>query len=355
MNLTEKYRPKKLTEIVGQPRAVNMLNRLKPGGRAFYITGPSGTGKTSIAKIIARQVADQLYIREVVARQLKASDLKDFTDQWATTTMFGSGYAMIINESHGLRRDIVEILLDVLERLPDNCSMIFTTTRDGADLFEERQIDAGPFASRCILVNLVTYNKSRIFAAYLRRIAKQENLNGRPLNDYMTLIEKHHYNLRAAIQEIETGAMMEPKTKQLWEKTIREATTTTGNLHHSRFKGLLDVDNSRIASPTQKRIANKLFDAIQNGDLMTVDKIASQYFHRAFVKGNVQGGPKDVKQPNSVDVTIGKQAALGQQLLREYEEAKKSKRRKSSRTTEQYSAAGRKAAETRRRNARKTK
>jgi DNA polymerase III gamma/tau subunit len=39
MNLTEKYRPKKLTEIVGQQRAVNMLNRLTPGGRAFYITG----------------------------------------------------------------------------------------------------------------------------------------------------------------------------------------------------------------------------------------------------------------------------------------------------------------------------
>lgn len=208
MNLTEKYRPEKLTQIVGQPAAVNMLNRLKPGGRAFYITGASGTGKTSIAKILAGQVADRLYIREVVARQLKASDLKDFADQWATTTMFGSGYAMIINESHGLRRDIVEILLDVLERLPDNCCMIFTTTRDGADLFEERQIDAGPFASRCILVNLETYNKSRIFAGHLKKIATKENLDGRPLGDYVELIEKHHYNFRAAIQEIETGAML---------------------------------------------------------------------------------------------------------------------------------------------------
>jgi replication-associated recombination protein RarA len=213
MNLTEKYRPRKLTEIVGQPKVINMLNRLKPGGRAFYITGPSGTGKTSIAKILARQVADQLYIREVVARQLKSGDLKEFAEQWATTTMFGQGYAMIINESHGLRRDIVEILLDVLERMPDNVTVIFTTTRDGADLFEERCIDAGPFASRCILVNLETSGRSQIFAKHLKRIARQESLDGRPIRDYKSLIEKHHYNFRAAIQEIETGAMLEQEKR----------------------------------------------------------------------------------------------------------------------------------------------
>jgi DNA polymerase III gamma/tau subunit len=47
MNLTEKYRPRALADVLGQPKAVRVLERLAEGsglgGRAFWISGPSGT------------------------------------------------------------------------------------------------------------------------------------------------------------------------------------------------------------------------------------------------------------------------------------------------------------------------
>jgi len=208
MNLAEKYRPRKLADVVGQPKAVGILNRIPPQGRAFYLMGQSGTGKTTIARILANQVADKLYIREIIGRQLTAKMLKEWADQLSTTTLFGSGgYALIVNESHGLRKDIVEILLDVLENLPDNATVIFTTTRDGADLFEE-QMDSSPFASRCVNVNLQTRGLCPAFAARLKEIAQAENLDGQPIQAYENLLKKHRNNFRAALQEVETGSMM---------------------------------------------------------------------------------------------------------------------------------------------------
>ncbi|MCK4857922.1 MAG: hypothetical protein KAT58_08145, partial [candidate division Zixibacteria bacterium] len=143
--------------------------------------------------------------------------LKDFVDQWPYKPLFGAdrcsatpgtgGYALIVNESHGLRRDTIEILLDVLENLSEHVVIIFTTTNDGADLFEEH-IDSTPFASRCIGIRLTSRNLCQAFAAKIKEIAAAEGLDGKPIGAYERLLKDCRNNFRAALQKVENGEML---------------------------------------------------------------------------------------------------------------------------------------------------
>ena len=75
--LYEKHRPRDWPEVVGQPKALKTLKALetarKLGGKAYWMTGKSGVGKTTIARIIARKLADSHNIHEMDAGEVTLS------------------------------------------------------------------------------------------------------------------------------------------------------------------------------------------------------------------------------------------------------------------------------------------
>jgi len=211
MRLDEKYRPKNFDSVIGQDKIISLLKVMADkndfGGRAFWITGNSGSGKSTIALLIAACLASKFTTFETTGRELTVSDLKRYSDFWQSKAITGDGWALIVNESHGLSRPVIEVLLNILEKLPDHVVIIFTTTNDGNDLFEE-QLDSGPFASRCISLRLASRNLCEPFAAKAKEIAQLENLDGKPIEDYIQLLKKCRNNLRLAYREIESGAML---------------------------------------------------------------------------------------------------------------------------------------------------
>ena len=211
MKLFEKYRPHTFDGVLGQDKAIRQIENTIARGwgeNAYWISGASGTGKTTLARIIAEIGADEMFVREYdSADQLTAGEFAEIERTMYLTSWGKGGRAWIINEAHGLRAAAVRRLLGILERIPSHCCFIFTTTKEGQMDFFEGQIDASPLTSRCIEVSLTNQGLAKLFAEHVQTIARAEGMDGKPINAYLALAKQHHNNCRAMLQAVQSGVM----------------------------------------------------------------------------------------------------------------------------------------------------
>jgi DNA polymerase III gamma/tau subunit len=227
MQLFEQYHPKSFDEVVGQEKAVRVIKQLAAkgnlAGRAYWLAGPSGTGKSTLGRLIALEVADQFNLDEIDATDLSAAAIREI-ERKSHCRGLGTknGRAYLVNEAHGLRKDAVRQLLTTLDtgRIPSHVVWVFTTTDQGAALFDG--IDTSPLLSRCCRLPMARFGIVDAFAKLAQRIAQAEGLDGRPLEDYVALVKEQKFNMRAVLQEIEAGAMLAPEPNQNYAAEVAD-------------------------------------------------------------------------------------------------------------------------------------
>lgn len=217
-SLSEKYRPRHFAAVVGQAKAVKQVQAVLArgwGGRSFWLSGPSGVGKSSLAYIIAEVGADSFFVEELDAAKLTPAKLDKIEESMAYRAMSSKpGKCFIINEAQAMRVDTVNFLLVLLERLPEHVAFIFTTTTQQGLLFG-KDTNADALISRCTEIRLENGPSTRkAMAIRAQKIARDQKIDGFEQADYLDAIDQYNGNLRMLFSRIESGAFVEDATRR---------------------------------------------------------------------------------------------------------------------------------------------
>src|SRR3989344_9677174 len=131
--LYRKYRPQNFKEVLGQNHIVDVLESSVEENKvshAYLFVGSRGTGKTSVARIFAKEIGvsvNDLYEIDAASNR-GIEDIKELRDG-VRVLPFDSKYKIyIIDEVHMLSKDAWGALLKTLEEPPKHVIFILATT-----------------------------------------------------------------------------------------------------------------------------------------------------------------------------------------------------------------------------------
>lgn len=135
------YRPRTFDDMVGQEVITQTLKNAietHQTGHAYLFSGPRGTGKTSAAKIFAREVngidaaTDDSQIPDIIefdaASNSRVEDIRDILTNVDYAPLEAAFKIYIIDEVHMLSNSAFNALLKTLEEPPVNVKFILATT-----------------------------------------------------------------------------------------------------------------------------------------------------------------------------------------------------------------------------------
>src|SRR3990167_2702860 len=206
-----KYRPQTFTEVVGQEHVRTTLrNQIKAGsfGHAYLFSGPKGTGKTSMARILARAMnclengpsfakategsvstdkkgalgapcgkcamcvafdrGQMLDLIEIdAASNTGVDNIRDLIDKLNLAPSMGKFKVYVIDEAHQLSKSAFNALLKTLEEPPAHAIFILATT-------EPHKFPA-TIISRCQRFDFRHLNMADI-VVWLKTVANKETI-----------------------------------------------------------------------------------------------------------------------------------------------------------------------------------
>jgi DNA polymerase III subunit gamma/tau len=240
--LYRKYRSTNLSEVLGQEHITTALGQALKSGRishAYLFTGPRGTGKTSIARILANEINKIPYstdphldIIEIdAASNRRIDEIRDLRDKVYIAPASAKYKVYIIDEVHMLTREAFNALLKTLEEPPEHVIFMLATT-DAHKLPETIVSRTQRYSLRPVELSTVR--------AHLADIAKKEKFDIDP--EAIELLAEHG------------------------EGSFRDSISMLDQVSHHPGKVTADVVRSQLGVPPAAGV-QAVLDSLQQEDI----------------------------------------------------------------------------------------
>ena len=280
----EKYRPNTLDTYVGNGIIKSTFQQYIDTNDVPHLLlyGDAGSGKTTLAKIVANTIAKDNYIYINASDENSVDTVRDKIKQFASSIGFGGLKLIILDESDYLTPNAQAALRNVIETFSKTTRFILTCN------YIDKIID--PIQSRCQIFNIVPPSKKEV-AQHLVKILEDESVNYEKDN-LVTIINQSYPDIRRVInttQRCVIGGVL-----KLDESTLVE---------HNYLSSILDVLKSnknkkekfdgirQLLADNHVRDFNQLFrylydnvDTFSNGFVSTIILIiAESQYKDSFV------------------------------------------------------------------------
>jgi replication factor C large subunit len=307
MPWTEKHRPKNFEEVRGQGEAVEKIRNFYEnfnssgksgrgvGRKAMILHGPPGTGKTTLAYVLANET--DLEIFELNASDLRNRDklreiLKPATEQ---KSLLKKGKIILVDEVDGISAADWGGLTELLSLIETSSYPVFLTANDVWD----RRLSPLRRKSEIVQLKEIPYSITKdVLISILRKEGQFVN------NDILTGIAiKSKGDLRAAINDLQIAVGMEDPSKILEsernkqtdifnalrlifkEKATEKTLRIFDNVKMPLDQIILWVEENIPAEYQGEELA-KAFDALSKADLFR-GRIYKQQYWRFLVYENI--------------------------------------------------------------------
>ena len=186
----EKYRPRKLTEYVGNEHLKQKVSDYLQSGDVPHLLffGKAGTGKTTLAKLIVNSInCDYIIIN--ASDENNVDTVRNKVKGFASTIGFKDMKVIILDEFDYMTPNAQAILRNLMETFSKHCRFILTCN------YVEKVID--PIQSRCQTFQIVPPSKKEV-AVQISQILGKEGVGFQP-KDLVPIIDSSYPDIRKII------------------------------------------------------------------------------------------------------------------------------------------------------------
>ena len=219
----EKYRPRKLTEYVGNEHLKQKVSDYLQSGDVPHLLffGKAGTGKTTLAKLIVNSISCD-YIIINASDENNVDTVRNKVKGFASTVGFKDMKIIILDEFDYMTPNAQAILRNLMETFSKHCRFILTCN------YVEKVIN--PIQSRCQTFQIVPPTKKDV-AVQISQILGKEEITFEP-KDLVPIIDSSYTDIRKIINicqlnsskgklKLDTTSVIDSEIKSKWVEILK--------------------------------------------------------------------------------------------------------------------------------------